>query len=226
MSMEAEKRDPHRTPPEGGPVINAGDARRPVGIRGLLLALCAGLAVLAATMIALRPRPRVRVTRAIEGAEAERFGVNRGEITDTLQEARATARVGHRYRVRIVDDSDDGGSGIARIGGLVTFVPDARGPNRRDRGDRRARARRQRPPAPDRIGNPRPVLGAGGRAALASHARHRRIAEDAVGRDHVFVTDRDGAVRLESDGASWRRVTQAESLADGDEGVIDLEVGL
>ena len=99
---------------------------RPIALRRIMPALLAGVALAAAVIVALRPRGRTRVVAVIEGAEAEAFGVNRGEIHDTLREPRAAAKVGRRYRVRIEDESDDRASGVARIGGLVTFVPGAR----------------------------------------------------------------------------------------------------
>jgi len=112
--------------PPAAAAAAATESVRPIPARWLAAALLAGLALLAATMIALRPRDRARVVAVIEGPDAEAYGVNRGEVADTLRDPRAVAREGRRYRVRIEDESDDGRSGVARIGGLVTFVPDAR----------------------------------------------------------------------------------------------------
>lgn len=97
-----------------------------VSLRWVVAALVAGLVTLAVTIVALRPRERVRVVSVFEGDAAEAFDINLGGITDTLREPGAVARVGRRYRVRIEDESGDGQSGVARIGGLVTFVPEAR----------------------------------------------------------------------------------------------------
>ena len=50
-------------------------------------------------------------------------GVNVLEVTDTLANPAAEAVEGQRYKVLVVDNAREGDSGIARIGGLVTFVP-------------------------------------------------------------------------------------------------------
>ena len=52
-------------------------------------------------------------------------GVNVSEVIDTLQDSAASAIEGQRYKVLVVDNAREGDSGIARIGGLVTFVPGA-----------------------------------------------------------------------------------------------------
>ncbi len=46
-------------------------------------------------------------------------------VIDTLENPDAEAREGNRYKVLVVDEAREGASGIARIGGLVTFVPNA-----------------------------------------------------------------------------------------------------
>jgi predicted RNA-binding protein with TRAM domain len=48
--------------------------------------------------------------------------LNMDQIIDAVNNAEAVAREGYRYRVLIDDLSDDGSSGIAHIGGLVTFI--------------------------------------------------------------------------------------------------------
>jgi len=76
------------------------------------------------------------------------------------------------------------------------------------------------------FGNPRPVLGELTRAALESHGRHRRLAEDLVGRDRVLVTERDGAIQIESDGIHWSlRPTVGDSAQTGED-IPGFDVGL
>lgn len=67
------------------------------------------------------------------------------------------------------------------------------------------------------FGNPRPVLGTRAREAIASHGRSRRLAEDLAGRDRVYVTDRDGAIVIESDGRAWSLRATAGDRSDDEE---------
>ncbi len=48
------------------------------------------------------------------------------EVFDAIARNDISASEGQRYKVRISDQARDGTSGITRIGGLVTFVPDTR----------------------------------------------------------------------------------------------------
>ena len=53
--------------------------------------------------------------------------INTGDIVDaTVPGAVVAPRLGYRYKVFVDDESDDRSSGIAKIGGLVTFIPTAR----------------------------------------------------------------------------------------------------
>lgn len=126
-SSEAAQADAKASPPsEQAPAHNPPPVTSAVSTRWVAAALAAGLVTLAITIFVLRPRERSRVVAVFEGEAAEALDINLGGITDTLREPRAIARVGRRYRVRIEDESGDGQSGVARIGGLVTFVPEAR----------------------------------------------------------------------------------------------------
>jgi predicted RNA-binding protein with TRAM domain len=92
-----------------------------------LLVLCVA-AVAAVVYLAFRPKdgsPEVilSVTEAASPADAGLPALN---VVDTLETPDAEAVVGGRYKVRIADNAREGSSGIARIGGLVTFVPDTR----------------------------------------------------------------------------------------------------
>jgi predicted RNA-binding protein with TRAM domain len=95
----------------------------------LILLLVLSLAALGAVLwLVLAPREaEVEVVEStVEGKEAEETGVYRGEVVDTIERKDVAAEEGHRYKVLIQDESKDGASGVARIGGLVTFVPGAR----------------------------------------------------------------------------------------------------
>ncbi len=50
--------------------------------------------------------------------------LNVGQVIDAVDQRDVTAVEGGRYRVRIDDRAREGAAGVARIGGLVTFVPD------------------------------------------------------------------------------------------------------
>lgn len=66
------------------------------------------------------------VVSVIDVHRPEETGINVGQIIDTMTNPDVEAREGHRYKVLVVDNARDGASGIARIGGLVTFVQGAR----------------------------------------------------------------------------------------------------
>ena len=51
--------------------------------------------------------------------------INVGQIIDATKDKNIKPKEGYRYRVIITDLSRDGSSGVARVGGMVTFVPKA-----------------------------------------------------------------------------------------------------
>ncbi len=51
-------------------------------------------------------------------------GIHVMDVVDTRERSDLSVSVGGRYRVRIGDQSRDGVAGIARINGLIVFVPD------------------------------------------------------------------------------------------------------
>ncbi len=57
-------------------------------------------------------------------ARPEDLALNVGQVIDARGSRRATARPGGRYHVTIEDQAREGATGVARIDGLVTFVPD------------------------------------------------------------------------------------------------------
>lgn len=91
-----------------------------------LLALSATTAAVTLWIVRHTGPPEVEVVeQVLEGEEALAAGVYRHEVIDAITRRRVTALEGRRYRVRIEEDAG-GSAGIARIGGLVTFVSGAR----------------------------------------------------------------------------------------------------
>ena len=78
-----------------------------------------------ALVIWLFLRPESPQVEVIEGqvSEGSVDAVYTGNVVDTLVTSNAVAEAGRRYRVRIEGRARDSASGVARIGGLVTFVP-------------------------------------------------------------------------------------------------------
>lgn len=110
--------------PSTGPAPSSAPGRTALLLL-LLATLAAGGFVL---WLMLRPQ-RVDqdvVEEVLEGREAAALEVNRSDVIDALGRADVKPREGWRYRVRITDESREGAAGVTRIGGLVTFVPNAR----------------------------------------------------------------------------------------------------
>lgn len=97
---------------------------------GWLIALLALAVVALIATIGLwraqRGKPREVLVEMV-GAEApeETPAIYTAEVIDAITRRDVKAEVGRRYKVVIEDDSKEGNAGIARIGGLVTFVRDA-----------------------------------------------------------------------------------------------------
>ncbi len=64
-----------------------------------------------------------KVVKIIPARETD---INAGQIIDATENKNVTAREGYRYRVYIQDLSREGNAGIARIGGMITFVPNVK----------------------------------------------------------------------------------------------------
>ena len=65
----------------------------------------------------------VSVMEAPTPAAAE---INVMDVIDAIENREVTAAEGQRYKVLVTDEAREGASGITRIGGLVTFVPNTR----------------------------------------------------------------------------------------------------
>ncbi|MBP7275709.1 MAG: TRAM domain-containing protein [Kiritimatiellae bacterium] len=111
---------PAPTSPESSP-----SNRFPKGALIALLVLCL-VAVGGVVFLIMRSNksaPEV-ILAVTEAKSPEAAGLPALSVVDTIQNPSAEAVVGGRYKVRITDNAREGSSGIARIGGLVTFVQD------------------------------------------------------------------------------------------------------
>lgn len=91
----------------------------------ILLLICLA-AVAVVVYLVIRPGNDVQETiiSLIEVEAPEDIAINVLQVIDTLETPDVDAIEGQRYKVLVVDEAREGASGIARIGGLVTFVPE------------------------------------------------------------------------------------------------------
>ena len=101
------------------------ETSRTVLIVLLMVCLVAIGAVLALVLRPAAPLPEA-VVEVVEAASPAEAGLHVAHVIDTLTNSMAIAEEGGRYKVLIVDEAREGASGIAKIAGLVTFVPDTR----------------------------------------------------------------------------------------------------
>lgn len=90
----------------------------------LLLLIClAGVAVV--VYLVMRPAEEMQETiiSVVDVESPADVDLNVLDVIDTLETPDVQAVQGQRYKVLVVDEAREGASGIARIGGLVTFVP-------------------------------------------------------------------------------------------------------
>ncbi|NCA83310.1 MAG: TRAM domain-containing protein, partial [Opitutae bacterium] len=93
----------------------------------LILLPILGIALVAAVIYATRAKEKASVTVVVTAGQPGAPAINTGDIVDaTLPGAVVVPQLGYRYKVFVDDESDDRSSGIAKIGRLVTFIPDAR----------------------------------------------------------------------------------------------------
>lgn len=89
---------------------------------GLLLVAAVALAAVVWLLVARRPSGREVVVEVLPEEKGAEVAVYTSEVIDAINERNIQAEVGRRYKVIIEDESREGTAGIARIGGLVTFV--------------------------------------------------------------------------------------------------------
>ena len=102
-------------------------ASSPLRTLALILLPLLGIALVVAAIYATRAKEKGTVSVVVAEGQPAAGAINTGEIIDATGRASGLApQVGYRYKVFVDDESDDRSSGIAKIGGLVTFIPDAR----------------------------------------------------------------------------------------------------
>ena len=94
----------------------------------LILLPLLGIGLVIAVIFATRAKTKAVVTVVVGADASGAAAINTGEILDATGAAGygLAPRLGYRYKVFVEDESDDRSSGIAKIGGLATFIPDAR----------------------------------------------------------------------------------------------------
>ena len=93
----------------------------------LVLLPIVGILLVIVAIYLVRPRDPGVVTVVYADGQAGAASVNVGDVLDaTNPRSPVEPRLGYRYKVFIEDESEDRTSGIAKIGGRATFVPDAR----------------------------------------------------------------------------------------------------
>ena len=94
----------------------------------LILLPVLGIALVGAAIVVTRAsKGKAHITSVVADAQPGTAAINTGEVIDaTLPGVALEPRLGYRYKVFVEDESDDRSSGIAKIGGRATFIPDAR----------------------------------------------------------------------------------------------------
>ena len=93
----------------------------------LILLPVLGIALVAAAIWSTRSKEKAIVTVVVGEGQSGAPAINTGDVVDaTVPGAVVVPQLGYRYKVFVDDESDDRSSGIAKIGGLVTFIPGAR----------------------------------------------------------------------------------------------------
>ena len=106
---------------------SAPQSSSPLRTLALILLPLLGIALVGAVIYATRSKENASVTVVVNAGQPGAPTINTGDIVDaTLPGAVVVPQLGYRYKVFVDDESDDRSSGIAKVGGLVTFIPDAR----------------------------------------------------------------------------------------------------
>ena len=94
----------------------------------LILLPLLGIGLVIAVIFATQAKKKAVVTVVVGADGTGATAINTGEVIDATGAAGygLVPRLGYRYQVFVDDESDDRSSGIAKIGGLATFIPDAR----------------------------------------------------------------------------------------------------
>ncbi len=92
----------------------------------LLAVSLAGIALVGALFYQLREPKMESVETVVTEEKSTPENLNLSQVINAVNDRSIVAKEGWRYEVIIQDESDDGVAGVTRIGGLVTFVPEAR----------------------------------------------------------------------------------------------------
>lgn len=96
-------------------------------ILALVLLPIVGILLVLLAIFLMRPRDAGVVTVVYTDGAPAGTTINTGEVIDaTDPKAFIVPQVGYRYKVFISDESEDRASGVARLGGRVTFIPNGR----------------------------------------------------------------------------------------------------
>ncbi len=99
----------------------------PLRTLALILLPLLGIALVLAAILATRSKQKATVAVVVSDDQAAAAAINTGDVIDaTVPGAVAAPQLGYRYKVFVEDESDDRSSGIAKIGRLVTFIPETR----------------------------------------------------------------------------------------------------
>ncbi len=114
------------TDPTASPAAPAHPEGKWKAVALILLPLVGILLVIVAIYL-VRPRDPGVVTVVYTDGQAGAGEINTGEVIDaTDPRAVIEPRLGYRYKVFVEDESEDRTSGVARLGGRITFIPNAR----------------------------------------------------------------------------------------------------
>ena len=106
----------HPSPASSGPLRTA----------ALILLPILGIALVVAAIFATKSKEKSVVTVVVGEGQAGATAINTGGIIDATGDDPLLPQLGYRYKVFVDDESDDRSSGIAKIGRMTTFIPDAR----------------------------------------------------------------------------------------------------
>ena len=85
-----------------------------------------GIVLVVAAIFATRSKEKSSVSVVVAEDQAGAAAINTGVVIDATGRDLIVPQMGYRYKVFIDDESDDRSSGIAKIGGMVTFIPGGR----------------------------------------------------------------------------------------------------
>ncbi|MGD9611443.1 MAG: TRAM domain-containing protein [Kiritimatiellia bacterium] len=98
----------------------------PLRTAALILLPILGIVLVVAAIFATRSKEKSNVSVVVAEDQAGAAAINTGVVLDATGRDPIVPQMGYRYKVFIDDESDDRSSGIAKIGGMATFIPGGR----------------------------------------------------------------------------------------------------